>query len=203
MTIYNIDILDKRKLNIVRKKSKKTQIFLFDTERRVDDYINKLKYRRNGNYDDIPHYIVSKLGLVYNVFNPDYSSNTFNNPDIDKKQIKIAVENLGWLNKNTITGVMNNWINDPYRSEAHIKSWRNHYYWDKYTEAQLSSLSELCDELCDKYKVLKQSVPSHGFFENAYKFKGITCKSNFSNIYTDINPSFNFNIFFNNGKETT
>ena len=41
MIIYNIDKLDKRKLNIVRKKSKKTQIFLFDTERRIDDYINK------------------------------------------------------------------------------------------------------------------------------------------------------------------
>lgn len=203
MMIYNIDILDKRKLNIVRKKSKKTQIFLFDTERRVDDYINKLKYRCNGNYDDIPHFIVCKLGIVYKVFNPDYSSNTFNNPDLDKKMIKIAVENLGWLNKNTITGVMNNWIDDPYRAEAHIKSWRNHFYWDKYTEPQLEALAELCSDLCDNYNIFKQTVPSHGYFENAHKFKGIVCKSNFSNIYTDINPSFNFNIFFNNAKETT
>jgi hypothetical protein len=117
--------------------------------------------------------------------------------------IKIAIENLGWLNKNTITGVLNNWIGDPYRSEPHIRNWRNHYFWDKYGETQLLSLSNLCDDLCDKHKILKQVVPSQGYLENISNFKGIVCKSNFSTIYTDINPSFNFRIFFNNAKETT
>jgi hypothetical protein len=37
--------------------------------------------------------------------------------------------------------------------------------------------------------------------ENVTNFKGIVCKSNFSNIYTDINPSFNFRVLFNNEKE--
>ena len=35
--------------------------------------------------------------MIYQIFDTNYSSNTFNNPDLDKKQIKIAVENLGWL----------------------------------------------------------------------------------------------------------
>lgn len=200
MLVHDVEMLDN--LNIVKRKSKKTQILLYDTQRRVDDFINKMRYRKNGGYEDIPHFIVSKLGVVYKLFDPNHSSKTFYNPQVDKKQIKIAIENLGWLNKNTITGVLNNWIGDPYRSEPHIRNWRNYYFWDKYNDSQMESLSELCEDLCEKHGIFKQIVPSQGYLENVSNFKGIVCKSNFSNIYTDINPSFNFRIFFNNAKET-
>jgi len=199
MLVQNVEILDN--LNITRRKSKKTQILLYDTQRRLDDFLNKIKYRLNGKYNDVPHYVISKLGVVYQLFDPNYSSHTFNDSDTDKKQIKIAVENLGWLNKDTITGVLYNWIGDPYRGEPHIRNWRNYYFWDIYPETQLKSLSELCNDLCDKHKIIKQSVPSHGYLENASNFRGIVCKSNFSSIYTDINPSFNFRTLFNNAKE--
>jgi hypothetical protein len=200
LVIQDVDVLDKNKLNVSKRKSKKTQILLYDTQRRVDDFIHKIKYRKNGNYEDIPHFVISKLGMVYQLFDSNYSSKTFNNPKIDTKQIKIAIENLGWLNKNTITGVYVNWVGDSYRSEPLIKNWRNYYYWDKYNDVQMEKISELCDFLCDKHEIFKQHVPSQGFFENASKFNGIVCKSNFSNIYTDINPSFNFRILFNHAK---
>jgi N-acetyl-anhydromuramyl-L-alanine amidase AmpD len=199
MLVQDVEILDN--LNVIRRKSKKTQIFLYDTQRRMDDFLSKIKYRLNGKYEDVPHYVVSKLGIVYQLFDTNHSSITFDDPQIDKKQIKIAVENLGWLNKNTITGVLNNWIGDPYRGEPHIRNWRNYYFWDVYPETQLKSLSELCNELCDKHNINKQVVPSNGYLENASNFRGIVCKSNFSSIYTDINPSFNFGVFFNNAKE--
>lgn len=202
LEIHNVDVLDKDSLKIVRKKSKKTQIFLYDTQRRVDDFVNKIKYRKNGEFNDVPHFIISKLGIVYQVFDTDYSSITFDNPKVDKRMIKIAIENLGWLSKNTITGILNNWIGDPYRSEPHIRNWRNYFFWDKYNEFQLEALSQLCDYLCDKHDIFKQVVPSQGYLENVGNFKGIVCKSNFSNIYTDINPSFNFRILFNNAKES-
>lgn len=201
LEVHDIETIDKDKLNIHRRKTKKTQILLFDTKRRIDDYVNKLKYRKNGNYEDIPHFIVSKLGLVYQIFDTKFSSTTFNDPKKDRKIIKIAIENLGWLNKNTITGVLNNWIEDPYRSEPYIRNWRNHFFWDKYNDGQLESLSLLCDKLCEDHDIFKQTVPSQGFMENVTNFNGIVCKSNFSNIYTDINPSFNFRVFFNNAKE--
>ena len=199
--IQDLDTIDKDNLKFTKKKSKKTQILLYDTQRRVDDYISKIKYRKNGNFEDIPHFIVSKLGYVYQLFDTNFSSNTFNDATIDRKMIKVAIENLGWLNKDTITGVLYNWIGDPYRGEPHIRSWRNHYYWDKYEDIQLESLSNLCNDLCDKHNIFKQTVPGHGFIENVSNFKGIVCKSNFSSIYTDINPSFNFEVFFNH--ETT
>ena len=197
LVVQDIEIVDKSILNITKKKTKKSQILLYDTQRRFDDFVNKLKYRKNGKYEDVPHFIVTKLGTVYQLFDSNHTSNTFDNFKIDKKQIKIAVENLGWLTKNTITGVLNNWIGDPYRSEPYVRSWRNYFFWDKYTEAQVESLSKLCSFLCDKHDIFKQIVPSQGIIESIVKFEGIVCKSNFSNIYTDINPSFNFEVFFN------
>ena len=202
LVIHNLENLDNSKINIIRKKTKKNQILLYDTKRRVDDFVNKIKYRRNGKYEDIPHFIVSKLGNIYQIFDTDYSSRTFKEEKIDKKIIKIAIENLGWLNKNTINGFLNNWIGDPYRGEPFIKNWRNHYFWDKYNEDQILKISELCDFLCEKHDINKQIVPSQGFFNNVRNFKGVVCKSNFSDIYTDINPSFNFNIFFKNAEQT-
>lgn len=201
LTIQDVEILDKNKLNILRRKSKKTQIFLYDTQRRVDDFISKIKYRRNGTFDDIPHFIVTKLGVVYQIFDTNHSSKTFDDPKMDKKMIKIAVENLGWLNKNTITGFLNNWIGDPYRTEPHVRNWRQYFFWDKYNDDQMKSISKLCEFLCDKHDIFKQVVPSQGYLENISNFKGVVCKSNFSNIYTDINPSFNFRILFNNAEE--
>lgn len=201
MLVHNVDVLDNKKLNLYRKKTKKTQILLYDTQRRIDDFINKIKYRKNGEYDDIPHFVISKLGLVYQIFDTDHSSVTFKNPKIDRRIIKIAIENLGWLQKNTINGFMNNWIGDPYRSDPHIRSWRNYFFWDKYNNLQYESLVSLCDFLCDKHKIERKSVTSHGFFSDAPNFKGVICKSNFSDIYTDINPSFDFTIFFKNAEQ--
>jgi hypothetical protein len=201
LIIQDVEILDRSKLNVSKRKSVKTQIFLYDTQRRADDFIHKIKYRKNENYQDIPHFLVTKMGVVYQLFDTNLSSITFNDPNTDRKMIKIAVENLGWLTKNTITGIMNNWIGDPYRAEPHIRNWRNHFFWDKYSEDQLDALSELCDFLCNQHDIIKQTPPSQGYIENASNFKGIVCKSNFSSIYTDINPSFNFRVFFKNAKE--
>lgn len=200
LEILNAESLSDVKLNINRHRTKKTQIFLYDTQRRLDDFIMKLKYRNDGKYDDIPHYIVTKSGNVIKVFDTNYSSRTFGIKH-DNKLVKVAIENLGWLNKNTITGVLYNWIGDPYRGEPFIKKWRDYYFWDPYSEEQLNTLVSLCKDICKEHKIPYQTVPSQGYISNVIKFTGIVCKSNFVNIYTDINPSFNFNIFYKDDNE--
>ena len=50
LEIHNVEGLDSKTLNITKRKSKKTQILLYDTGRRADDFINKLKYRKNGKF---------------------------------------------------------------------------------------------------------------------------------------------------------
>lgn len=202
LTIQDVEVFDKKNLNYKKTKVKKSQILLCDTHRRITDYIHMIKYRRNGKYDDIPHYIVSKMGDVYQIMDTNYYSATFSDPKIDRKIIKIAIENIGWLNKNTMNGMLNNWIGDPYRNDPYIRNWRGHFFWDKYPEEQLEVLNQLCNELCDKHNIEKQIVPSQGYFNQASKFNGVACKSNYSDIYTDINPSFNFKIFFKDDKVT-
>jgi len=202
LEILDVETFNLENLKYKKRKYKKTQILLYDTKRKFEDFIKMLKYRKNGNYEDIPHFCITKSGKVYKLLEPEYHSPTFDDSTIDKRQIKIAVENLGWFNKNTITGVYNNWINDPYRGTPHIRGWRGYYYWDNYTKDQLDALADLCLILCVHYDINYKCVPSSGYIENAKNIDGIVSKSNFTDIYTDINPSFNFNIFEENVKQT-
>jgi len=202
LEILGAEVFDLSNLNHKKRKYNKTQILLYDTKRRIDDFIKMLKYRREGKYEDIPHFCITKTGKIYKLIEPDYMTKTFGDTSVDKKQIKIALENLGWLNKNTIMGTYSNWINDIYRGEPHLRGWRGYFYWDTYSKEQLNALADLCLLLCAHYDIPYQSVPSSGFFENAKNFNGIVSKSNFSDIYTDINPSFNFNIFEENVTQT-
>lgn len=198
LKIHDVEI---KNLNYKKRKTNKTQIMLYDTTRRFDDFIMKIKYRRNGKYGDIPHFCITKLGKVYKLVDPEYTTNTFGDPKIDNKQIKIAIENLGWLNKNTITRIYNNWIGDSFRGVPLTKNWRGHQYWDPYSKEQTQALADLCLVLCVKYDINYFGVTSSGYIENVKNINGIVSKSNYQDIYTDINPSFNFNIFEENVKQ--
>lgn len=192
LEISHVKFLNEKDLNIIRKRSKKNQILLYDTHRRLPDFFNKIQYRRNGKYDDIPHFVVSKSGEIFQIFDTKYSSKTFDIPSIDKTQIKIAIENLGSLTRNDTSFLFNNWIGDVYRSDPYVKNWRGSFNWDPYTEEQFKSLNLLCKELCEKNKIEHDIVSSSAYSSEASKFKGIVSKSNFSDIYIHINPSFNF-----------
>ena len=202
LEILGAEVFKLDNLKYKKRKYKKNQILIYDTKRRLDDFIKMLKYRKNGEYENIPHFVISKTGKVHQLVDPDYMTPTFGDSNVDNKQIKIAIENLGWLNKNTIMGTYSNWINDVYRGTPYIRGWRGYFYWDVYTKEQLTALADLCLVLCVHYGISYQCVPSSGYFENAKKFDGIVSKSNFLDIYTDINPSFNFNIFEENVKQT-
>jgi hypothetical protein len=55
-----IEIIEK-KLNIKTSlESEKTQIILVHTARKIDEYLVSLKYRNNGIYNKIPHYVISR-----------------------------------------------------------------------------------------------------------------------------------------------
>ena len=44
LEIHNVDGLNSKNLNIIKKKSKKTKIILYDTGRRTDYFLSKIKY---------------------------------------------------------------------------------------------------------------------------------------------------------------
>lgn len=202
LEILNVETFDLNLSQIKKRKYKKTQILLYDTGRKFDHFIKKIKYRKFGKYEDIPHFCITKTGKVYKLVDPEHTTAGPFDPKTNNKQIKIAIENLGWLTKNTITGVYLNWVDDVYRGTPYIRSWRSNLYWDPYTPDQLNALADLCLVLCVNYTINYDCVPSSGFIENVKNIDGIVSKSNFLDIYTDINPSFNFNIFQENVKQT-
>lgn len=192
LEILNVEDLNDKTLNIVRYRTKKKQIMLYDTSRKLNDYFNMLRYRMNGKNENIPHFVVSKRGEIFQLFDTRFYSRTFKDKDLDKKQVKIAVENLGWLSKNTINGFLHNWIDTPFRTTPYIKKWRGYFYWDFYSEEQMNAIQKLIPHICEEENIPNISISSNYYFENAPKFNGILYKSNFSDIYTDINPSFEF-----------
>lgn len=177
------------KLNIVKRKTKKTQIMIYDTGRKVSDYISRIKYRKTTNYNDIPHFIINKNGEIFQLFPTEYYSTMFNK-DIDKRQIKISLENLGWLNKNSINNVHYNWVGDKTFDDPYLKRWRKYFLWDEYTPKQIESLLLLTSILFVEHDIERHCVVDNTVFSKIESFKGIVYKSNFSDIYTDINPSF-------------
>ena len=182
--------------NFVKRKTKKKQILLVDTKRKLDNYLNMLTYRLNGKYESIPHFVITKTGDIINLFDTNYYSK-FLGDNFDKHRIIIAIENLGELSKNTITNTFQNYLLEKYRGKPFNYNWRNSAYWDSYTEEQFNSLCQLSKELIIKHKIKNVLSMNNNYFINSFNFNGIVFKSNLSNIYKDINPSFNFKGFYN------
>ena len=54
------NLIEKLSNNFVGTNQNKTQIILTHTSRDVEEYLTSLKYRMNGKFPRIPHYVVSK-----------------------------------------------------------------------------------------------------------------------------------------------
>lgn len=181
-----------------QKKSKEKKIILLvDTKRNLNNYLLMLKHRKVGGIDYSPHFVISKKGEIFSLLPVMNITKTFDQ-DIDKKIIKISLENLGWFKKNTILNIYKNWINDVYRSTPYESMWKGFFYWDKYTESQYNAMLDLIEYLSLHYNIKHEYniFDKNDVFEK--EIEGIVSKSNFSDIYTDINPS--IKIFKNDYK---
>jgi N-acetyl-anhydromuramyl-L-alanine amidase AmpD len=174
------------------KNKKKKQIIICHSYRPAAEYLSSLKFRNNGKYDRIPNYFVSKNGDILNLLPDDTFSNFFGDYNIDKNSITICIENLGWLQKKPLSNQYVNWIGDIYGEEVFHKKWRDKHIWSKYTDGQMTSLIELCKKLTKKFSINNDFIGHNTKVEGIKIFNGIVCRSNYSNNYTDLNPSFDF-----------
>jgi hypothetical protein len=174
-----------------KRKSKKKQILLCDTLRPVSPYINSVRYRLNGENRKVPHYVINKMGAIFNLIPSEYSSNFTKN----KATIVVCLENLGWLYKSTLVPMYTNWIGDVYRGEPFVSRWKDKLFWDVYTDDQLIALSNLVDILSHQHQIPKTFMHHLDEVLSANKFEGILSRCNYSNIYTDINPAFDVALF--------
>ena len=181
--------------NISGKQKKKKQIILTNTGRDVEEYLTSLKYRMNGKFKRVPHYVVTKDGKIIQTLPDEAYSNYFTEPNINRNSIIVSFENLGWLEKVPLKDYYTNWIGNIYKGSAYEKKWRDYFLWEPYTEIQMQSAAELCIKLVTEHKIEKKCIGHNTKIDNVDKLGGIVSKSNFETIYTDVSPAFNFEKF--------
>ena len=105
------------------------------------------------------------------------------------------MENLGWLEKKPLTNYHISWNGSIYNEQVYEKKWRDFFFWQPYTTSQLEATAELCNELIESLNLERRFIGHNTKVEGIDQFGGIVSKSNFDTSYTDLNPSFNFEMF--------
>ena len=177
------------------KNSKKNQIVLTHTSRTLRDYISSLKYRYNGKNEKLPHFVISKEGEIFQLIPTRSYSKFCKNVKTNKNTIIICLENLGWLEKKPLEKDYINWIGNIYNNKVYERRWRDHIFWEPYTIKQMEALGELTHHLCDEFDIPKISIGHNVKVDHIENFKGVVTLSNYDTTRTDLNPSFDFELF--------
>jgi N-acetyl-anhydromuramyl-L-alanine amidase AmpD len=176
----------------VGTQKEKKQIILCHTSREVQEYLASLQFRYNSKYDKIPNYVVTRDGKVLHLLDDTSYSNFFSDSQINKNSVIICLENLGWLEKKPLTNYYINWKGSIYNQQVYEKKWRDFYFWHPYTDKQLETTAGLCKQIIKSLQIDKSCVGHNTKIEGIKKFEGISSRSNYDVIYTDLSPSFNF-----------
>ena len=179
---------------LAKSKSKKL-IVLCNSFRNYVDYVNSLKYRNNGKYSKIPHYLITRDGKIFNFLdNLEYSA-LLSSESLNRNSIIIVLENYGWLEKIPLTNHYLNWIGNIYKEEVHERKWRDYFFWHPYTTEQIEKCVELCNHLTDELNINKKCIGHNTKVDGIENFSGIISKSNIHEDYTDLSPAFDFKLF--------
>jgi len=176
----------------VGTQKEKKQIILCHTSREVQEYLASLQFRYNSKYDKIPNYVVTRDGKALQLLDDTSYSNFFSDSQINKNSVIICLENLGWLEKKPLTNYYINWKGSIYNQQVYEKKWRDFYFWHPYTDKQLETTAGLCKQIMKSLQIDKSCVGHNTKIEGIKKFEGISSRSNYDVIYTDLSPSFNF-----------
>lgn len=190
-----VNVKENLNLTNLGKQKKKKQIILTHTSRNINDYISSLKFRHNGKFDKIPHYIIGKEGSIYRALSDTSYSNFFKNINVNRNSIIISLENLGWLEKRPLTDYYVNWISDIYKGDIYERKWRDYFFWEPYPEKQIEVCAELCNFLIKEFSIDKKCIGHNTKVDGIERYEGVVTRSNFNSDYTDLSPSFNFETF--------
>lgn len=171
---------------------KKKQIILCHTSREVEEYLTSLKFRYNGKYSKIPHYIITKKGEILNTLQNSKYSKIFEDEKTNQSSIIISLENLGWLERKPLSSDYITWNRSIYKGEVFEKKWRDYFFWDFYPEEQMDGLAKICNEICETLEIPKSCSGHNTKIEGIKNFEGIVSRSNFDTRFTDLSPSFDF-----------
>jgi len=178
--------------HIQKNRTKKKQIILLNSSCVLDEYLTKLRTRFNGKYNRLPCFFITQTGEIYQHFNPVYYSKLMEPQQIEKHSITIALENVGWLYRDSLTGKLTTWKGVEYSGEYVEIPWRNKKYWATYSEDQYTKLAELIDYLCIEHNIIKDFIGNNIVVNKPNNYKGILNRSNYSKNYYDLSPATDF-----------
>jgi N-acetyl-anhydromuramyl-L-alanine amidase AmpD len=179
----------------IGKQKKKKQIILCHTSREVEEYLVSLKFRYNGKFDRVPNYVINRDGKILQLLSDISHTNYFKEENINRNSIIICLENLGWLEKKPLTNSYINWKGSIYNQQVYEKKWRDYFFWQPYTESQMKSTADLCNQITETLRIDNRCIGHNTRVVGIENFEGIVTKSNFDSNFTDLSPSFNFETF--------
>lgn len=189
------DIIEKKNYSFLNVEHTKKQIILTHTSRKIEQYLVSLKYRFNGKYDRIPHYLITRDGKIIQLLENKQTTKYFNNKTFDNSSIIISLENLGWVEKEPLKKHYINWIGDIYNEKVVDKKWRDYFFWQPYTEIQIEQTVLLCKKLSKEESINLTCVGHNTKLNKMETFEGIMTRSNFDEFSTDLSPAFDFEYF--------
>ncbi len=135
-----------------------------------------------------PHFFINKNGFCHQFYEESVSLNAM---VYNEGNIYVAFQNKSMFVDGK-DGKLNI-LGKPYKGQFIEKKWKGYSYWDTYSENQYLMLNHLL-----KIFNIKNTVKSTLEYDSdIIQFKGICSRANFSPIYYDITPAFNFkNIYF-------
>ena len=183
------------------KISKKHQIVICNSYSSNIDYMDKWNTRCGGSYKNTVPYSIDLDGTVYEHFNPKYSSE-ITGFDTDENLIGVNLINEGWLSLGKDNEYFNTFRTIYKREYAPLNiEWRGKEYWTPYTKEQMTSLVDLCTFLCNKFNIETTTMTHNTKVTGISDLKGIVYRSNYSDQYRDVSPTFNFNYLIEKLKE--
>jgi len=183
--------------NYYKSKPKKKQIVIGFSLRKNDNYLKHMQIKEFGKTKKWNTYTITRDGIIYEHYNPNYYTDFLGKKEWDKQSISIILENAGSLIKINETEYIN-WLNEIFNNDDVINyKWMGQKYWEKIPSNQYYTTLNLCNELCDKLKIEKKIMDFHNYHEDTVKFNGIVFRSNYIENSTDINPTFNIDKFNN------
>lgn len=185
--------------NFIPIETIKTRVVLGHTQNNHMKHFTGWQKRLNGKYKKTAHYTISRDGSIYEHFDPKYTSKYFKYHDLNSKSIIILLENDGYLTKDSKSGEFITWLGDIYKCESSVyeKKWRNLNYWCPYSKEQLESTLNLTRKLCEEFNIPKITINHNTKINELGNFSGVLYKANLEKYYTDLNPSWYFEIFKN------
>lgn len=183
--------------NFIPIESLKSRIIIGETRNVEMKHFLGWKHRLNGKYLKTAPFTISSDGTIYQHFNPKYQSKFWRFHDYNSKNIVILLENEGPLIKDSKNKEFITWLGNIYSGRTNVieKKWRNYNYWPSYSKEQFDSSIILVKHLLKEFNIPANCISHNTKLNTLNNYEGVLYKSNLERYYTDLNPTWDFELF--------